>query len=160
MEKVINDYLKTVGKSPSGEPLFRLVWSDSQHEKREGVFNEFYGSLYVRTFVGVMDVPKYPYLQHRWVLEMWRDGTYELLYVFEDKDRNALPLNLRVVKLIVHHVLENKRSKAAIESAIVAEEKAKEDKEVEHYMDMIDTSPIQNALHLKEAVGYGGLRRR
>jgi hypothetical protein len=91
---------------------------------------------------------------------MWRNGEYEFLYVFEDKHRNILPLNLRVVQLIVHHVMERKRSRAAIESAIVEEENAKEEAEVQHYMDMIDASPIQNALHLKEAVGYGGVRRR
>jgi hypothetical protein len=160
MDRIINDYLKTVGTNPMGEPLFRLVWSDSQHEKRHGVFDEYYGSLYVRTVAGVRDVPRYPYLKGRWILEMWRNGTYELLYVFEDKHRNALPLNLRVVQLVVHHVMERRRSRAAIESTIVEEENAKEEAELQHYMDMIDTSPIQNALHLKEAAGYGGVRRR
>lgn len=159
MDKVINDYLKTVGLNPSGEPLFRLVWSDSQHEVRQGVFDEFYGSLYVRTATGVRDVPKYPHLKARWVVEMWRFGSYEFLYVFEDKFRNALPLNLRVVQLIVHHVFEKRRSADAIERAIIAEGEKAEEKEVQCYEDAIDTSPIQNALHMREAVGYGIHRR-
>jgi len=160
MNEVINDYLKSVGLTPSGEPLFRLVWSDSQHEPREGVFDEYYGSVYIGTVVGVRDVPKYPRLKARWILEMWRSGAYEYLYVFEDARGNALPLSLRVVELIVHFTLEKQRKAADIERAIRDELERKEEAEDRRCEDIIDASPIQNALHLKEGEAYGGVCRR
>jgi len=99
-----------------GQPLFRVVWSNHQNERRRGTFNEFYGELFVRTTFGVHERPKYPWIEDRWVLERWypaevvhhddlpesNRGTYEPIYVFQDGEGKALPPVWRVVQLILY----------------------------------------------------------
>lgn len=47
------------GKTPSGEPLFRVVWSDSRRQSEE-----FNGKMY-------HDQPFYPLTVGKWILEKW-----------------------------------------------------------------------------------------
>jgi hypothetical protein len=80
-------------------------------------------------------------------------GSYEPIYVFQDKNGKALELNLKVCEFIV--------SRAEKPTHITAEERVqelldKEDAEVKFYEDYLEVSPITNALHLGEAVGYTG----
>lgn len=150
-EVIINDYLKGVGSNPRGEPLFRLVWSTTQRELRYGTYNEFYHDLFVRTVTGVREVPKYPFLVDRWVLEMWRppemviceelpeskNGLYEPLYVFEDGDRNPLPLNLKVVEIIVKTMLGRHRKASYIEKDIATDLKERDEKDIERDVEFL-----------------------
>lgn len=159
MQQTITKYLNKQGQNPHGRPLYRLSWSDNQYEKRSGSFNEFYGDIFVRTFVGTTMVKKYPYIHERWILEIWfppemvireelpdsRFGSYEPIYVFEDSKGESLPLSLRVVELIVNY--NSNPRKPVFDS----EETLKE-KEIKRCEDEIDTSYIQNALHLHEAI--------
>jgi len=162
----INKVLALSGKNDFGQPLYRVVWSDYQLEKRKGVFRDFLGKVFLREYVGVREVPKYNYLKERWILERWlppsiawspelpdsSQGSYEPIYVFQDKFGNFLQANLKVAQLIVDraetptHVTPEER---------MAEKDEIDEKEVQFYMDYLDTSVIQNALHMKDGVGYG-----
>ena len=103
----INEVLKTrYGTNLREQPKFRIVSSDSQFEKRFGVYNEFYGKIFIRQFKGLKEVPKYPYIKNKWVLERWMppevaytrdipetsEGSYEPLFVFQDEYENPLEI--------------------------------------------------------------------
>lgn len=100
------------GRELDGRQRYRVVWSSEQFEKRIGDFNEFYGSIFLRTFTGIKEVPKYPYDQDRWVIEKLfyfpnteiiaeRPGSYEPVYVLKDGFGNFLPLNWKVVDTVI-----------------------------------------------------------
>lgn len=159
MIAAINKFLLKQGTTLRGEPLLRLVWSTDQTEIRLGTFNDFYGHIFVRTVREVRMVHKYPYLRDRWVLEMWippaalqgnpelvnsHEGSYEPIYVFEDAKGQYLEPNFRVVELIVGHL-----HKPRVAELTDAERLTQEIKEHES---RIDTSGVQNALHLHEAI--------
>ena len=162
----INKFLTRFGRNLAEEPIFRLVWSDDMRELRRGTFNEYYGSIFLRTTTGVKEVPKYTYLAERWIIEMWLppaisfnpevpesvSGSYEPLYVFEDRMRNALPLNQRVVEIVVNAKLKPQRSSALIRSDVQAEHDAKDSAETRYFEEAIDTSPVQSLLRTREAI--------
>jgi hypothetical protein len=98
--KAINKMLeKNHGKAFNNKPWYRLAWSDSMTEKRVGAFNDFYGEIFVRQFVGLREVRKYdgPDFRERWILEklvfidnpeVWdslNSGSYEPIWVFRGK---------------------------------------------------------------------------
>lgn len=102
------------GRSAEGRPYYRLVFSTSQTEKRRGEFEDYYGKIFLRRFVGVREVPKYSYAKDRWILEVLLPiknseifgseyfGSYEPLWVFQDKDGNFLQPNWKVIEIIIH----------------------------------------------------------
>jgi hypothetical protein len=162
----INKWLKTQGLTPFGEPIFRLIWSDESFEYRRGTFNDFYESIYLRTVTETRKVPKYNYIFERWVLEIWSPatspelpeslerGSYEPFFVFEDKDGNYLPPAFKAVQFIINASQQVRSTPLTRASDLITEASLKEDKEVQHFMDQIDTSPISNALHMREGLGY------
>lgn len=99
----------------TGQPLWRVAWSDDQYEKRlmettdEGLF-----LLYPE----VREVPKYSqWISHRWVLERLvvvpglnerelpsAKLSYEPMWVFENKNREALPPKFEACKFVVDTV--------------------------------------------------------
>ena len=165
LEQRINKYLKQFGLTENGKPRYRLVWSDDQLEHRRGEFNEFYGHVLLRTTIGVREVPKYPFVQHRWVLECWVpphasfnselpnacNGTYEPLYVFEDSEGLKLPLCLSAVELIMG-VMTRPRSAATRRNEQDDREAARDKTEQANIEDELEVSCITNALHMKEGI--------
>ena len=163
---LINDWLaKYGGQSPTNLPMFRIVWSNDQYEFRKGEFNIFHGDIYLRTDVGTKLVRKYNYIHERWILERWApqelvkseetpavtNGDYIPVWVYEDKHRNYLEPTQKVIEFQFYLM---QKHKASTETQIMNELKIKEDQEIQTFMDIIDTSPIGNALHMREAVGY------
>jgi len=161
----INQQLQLHGLNLKGEPLYRIVWSDFQTEMRYGRFREFFQRIFLREFVGTKEVPKYNFLKERWILERWlppelvytpelplsSQGSYEPIYVFQDKNGNYLPPILKAAEFVI--------GRAEHPTHTTPEERMNEKdeierKEIEHYMDALEVSPITNALHMKEAVGY------
>lgn len=86
-----------------GRPKFRLHLTDRQVEKRAGLFQDWYGDIFIREYVGVREMPKYNYLGYadkpHWVLEGLflipggmpdvknsENGIYEPLHVFPHVD--------------------------------------------------------------------------
>jgi len=110
---VINQRLEDFyGREIDGRPRYRVVWSTSQIETRIGEFNEFYGPIYLRTFKGVKQLPKYPFDKDRWVVEKLMyvkneeilsemPGSYEPFYIAKDSEGGFLPLNWKVVDYVV-----------------------------------------------------------
>src|SRR5271157_1912208 len=112
----LNDILKNrYGTNLKGQPLFRIVFSDAQTEKRLGTYNEFYGKIFLRTIYGVREVPKYPHIKGRYILERWcppevaytpeipetHDGSYEPVYVYQDANGDSLP----VIESFTHEII-------------------------------------------------------
>ena len=164
--KKINDWLALYGgESPTGLPNFRLAWSNDLYEFRKGTFNIFHGDIFLRTEQCTKLVRKYNYIHERWILERWApqnlvqseetpaitNGDYIPVWVYEDKHHNYLEPTQKVIEFQFYCMMNNKPS---TEQQIMNEIKIKEDAEVQHFMDMIDVSPIGNALRLREAVGY------
>lgn len=166
MFNLIKEYLKRWGQTPHGEPRVRLIWSEDAKELRYGEFNEFYGSLFLREFIGVKLCPKYSWIKERYVLERWfppdvtfdielpesNQGSFEPIYVFQDKYGRALPLNLRVVELICQAMFNQPPTRAQIREGL-AEDLAYKDKvETADLEDGLEMSVLTNQLHQKEAI--------
>jgi len=137
----INSFLTNFGTTLNGTPHWRLVWSDDQLEYRKGVFNEFYGDVFLRTIKGTREVRKYNYIKERWILERYFPpemsynpeiptsvfGNYEPVYVFEDKNGNFLQPTLKVVEFIV---VMAEKSTPQTEKQIIDDLLLNEEKEV------------------------------
>jgi hypothetical protein len=114
----INKALAKYGKMLDGKPIFRVIWADDLTEMRVGIFNEFYGSVFLRQSKGVQQVPKYSYIKERWVLERYSPNpnpevlnydNYEPVYCFRDKDGNYLPPLLKICTIIIDGIINPKR---------------------------------------------------
>src|SRR6266404_6360244 len=164
--KLINDYLLTFGVNLFGQAKFRLAFTEDLTELRTGEYNEYHGNLFLRRKVGTLRVPKYNYLRERWIIEKWfppemtinpelpesRQGDYSIIYAF-DCEGVALPLNKRVVEIIMQAQMNVEKSKLRqlTDSRNRIEEK---DKQIEKLDDEIigEDTPLITQLHLGEAV--------
>jgi len=169
--KQINDFLKTLVKVPlTDQPLFRLVWSDNQLEHRRITAGKDLGQILIK--------PKYWWVKSRWVFEQWyppdivqhedlpftRQGSYEPLYVFEDKHGNPLALNKRVIEFMVNHILDKPKSSDMLIKSTLEEEQAIKEKEddldIDRYFDT--SSDIMSNLHFGEGIivpsNYGDIQ--
>lgn len=155
--KRINDSIFSVGKTLLGQSLYRVVWSDNETEFRRGTFRDYLGSIFIREVVEVREVPKYNYISARWVLERWippelainpelpnsRWGSYEPVYVFQDKGGKALPMNEKVVKYIIS--LAESNTRLTPEERLALEDE-KENKEMQAYLDYLDANSVTRSL--------------
>lgn len=103
----------------STNPIWRIVWSDDQFEWRRGVYEDITpAGIYLRTVEEVRHVPKYrQWIQHKYILErlvavpeMNREElpasktSYEVIWVFEDKDGNFLPPRFDASQFIINTI--------------------------------------------------------
>lgn len=165
--KFINGELKKLGVNTYNEPIWRLVWSQDQLEKRFGEFNEFYGRIFLRSFTGVREVSKYPHIVNKWILERWfagekayhpdnvesNRGSYEPIYVFADKDNNSLPLNMRVCEIVISS-WENRPSFGVRKAQLAKYFEQRERDQESLVEDAADVSRMATALHFGSATGY------
>ena len=147
------------------------MWSDNRMEMRRGTYNEFYGSIFVRTFVGVLDRPKYSDIPERYMLEQWfspalsydpdipatkENGDFLCLYVFQNNKGEANPIDVipKIAEIYMNELMKARKSRALRKSEELQryEDKLERDRKLDE--DIIDTSDIQNALHMKDAIGY------
>ncbi len=84
--------------SVTGQPIWRVVWSDDQLEKRLGDYEDYTRSgIFVRRVREVREVPKYPWIKAMYVLErlvlvplqnmdelLGQQVSYEPIWVFHD----------------------------------------------------------------------------
>jgi hypothetical protein len=115
----INKQLVRYGRNTYNDPIFRVVFCDEQTEKRHGTYNDYHGKVFYRTITETREVQKYPWMNERWILERWapgaisshpslvadKDGVFVCVYIFQDKDKNALPPILRVCDIVIHNLL-------------------------------------------------------
>jgi hypothetical protein len=100
----------------TGDPIWRVVWSEDQFEKRHGTYDDITpGGLYLRTVTGVRLVPKYrQWIEKKYVLERLvvvpeenmpelpaTKVSYEPIYVFENGDGNYLPPKFIAAKFVI-----------------------------------------------------------
>ena len=167
----INKMNKTLkesyGSTLAGNQIFRIVWSTKELEKRIGEFNEFYGPIFLRTLRGMREVPKYPFVKDRWVLERFlppelaytpeipssAHGTYEPVYVFETESGEFLPLNFEVALTIIGMLLAPKLTPQARMSQLKEEDEKKDKEELKYYQDYLHgEGHTLWQLHSKEAI--------
>jgi hypothetical protein len=165
----INQVLKNrYGTNLQGQPIFRIVWSTKQLEKRLGTFNEFYGKIFIRTFRGVNEVPKYFWVKDCWVLEKWvppqlafteeipssNEGSYEPLFMFRNL---ATGEDIPIVEQEVHRMIWtslNPGLPGHRASQMRTEEETDYKKEIDFNKDVLeDANPyLVGKLHSKEAI--------
>ena len=99
----------------TGDPIWRVVFSEDQFEKRLGTYDDYSGNIYLRTVTEVRLVPKYrQWIQKKYVLERLvvvpelnmpelpaTKLSYEPIWVFEDINGNYLPPKWEAAKFII-----------------------------------------------------------
>lgn len=149
-------------------PMFRLVWSDDQYEVRKATIRDYFAGIFIRERKVIENVEKYNWIKERWILEQWYPpylvlseelpesdkGSFEPIYVFEDKDKRALPLSIKAVKFLIHRIVDKPRSSSMlIRSTIEEEMMMKELAQTQYDEDSLEVStPLQTQLRLGEAV--------
>ncbi len=102
----------------NGQPIWRVVWSEDQIEKRHGTYNDYTpGGMFLRTVTEWREVPKYrQWIQEKFVLErltvipeinqdeLVDKVSYEPVWVFEDNKGNPLPPKWVVAKIVVDSI--------------------------------------------------------
>jgi hypothetical protein len=106
-------------ETDSAQPIWRVVWSEDQFEHRLGDYEDITpAGMYLRTVHEVRYVPKYKqWIQNKFILERLvlipdqnllelpaTKKSYEVLWVFEDKNGNALPPKFEACKFIIDTV--------------------------------------------------------
>lgn len=103
----------------SGNPIWRIVFSEDQFENRLGTYSDYTESgIYLRTVTEVRYVPKYrQWIQERFVLERLTiipeinsdelpstRLSYEPIYVFENGKGDYLPPKIEVARIVIDSV--------------------------------------------------------
>lgn len=144
---------------------YRVVFSENEFEKRLGEFNLFSGSIYLRTEKTCKECLKYPYIKSKFLIEKFtspnmirvkelpesNNGSYEPLYVFEDKDGNFLEPNLKAA-IMVCHANQNPVGYWERKAQLDKEEQDEQKREYEAVYFGRDESNITHALHFGEAI--------
>lgn len=166
VEKINKELFQKYSLNPMGEPMFRIVWSDDAREYRKGKYCDFYNDIFIRETVETRLTKKYDYIHERWILEKWAPpeltshselplsykGSYEPVWVFEDKKGEYVAPIQRAVDIIIN-MMNNPVHMTPEERRDMFQKM--EDLEVLEFEDQIEvSSPIENALHLRQAVGY------
>lgn len=99
----------------TGKTMWRVVWSDDQYEKR---LTDRTDSGICLLFPEVRELPKYQWIKHRYVLERLvlipevnlvelpsEKLSYEPIWVFEDRHKNALPPAFWACKFCIDTVM-------------------------------------------------------
>jgi hypothetical protein len=116
--KRFNDQLRDLFgvDTTSGQQMWRISWSDDQFEMRESEYTDV-GLLL--PYPIVRELPKYPYIKARYVLEHLvaipdmqshelptQKTSYEPLWTFEDSKKEYLPPHLEACKYIINLVTD------------------------------------------------------
>lgn len=165
IEKMNRKLRDLYGSQLDGKPNFRLTFSTPEVETRFGQFNDFYGQIFVRTFVGVRKVPKYPLFPDRWILEKFQANphpeeilgsffSYEPLFVFETLSKKFIKPEWKAVNYLVHeHLFRQKPKTITLTDEIAARTKEQEDESKWMYEYLNDLFPeTASALIHGEAV--------
>jgi len=125
--KHINKWLKgQYGSDLLNRPIFRIVWSEDELEKRAGTFEDFYGSILCRTWKGVRECKKYgaATYKERFILEklifgidnqeIWgetKNGTYEPVWVFRGPGDTYQVPTLKATEFVLRMLLGDKEKR-------------------------------------------------
>jgi hypothetical protein len=169
---VINKHLKDAFgiDTITSSPLFRIVWSEDQFEKRLGTYDDFSpGGIFLRTVTEVREAPKYrQWIKEKYVLERLvvvpevnsddlpeSKVSYEPLWVFEDKNGNYLPPKYEAAKFAIDCVYaaigKSSMAKYVDEEAINDPERKGAIAKIQHEL-FGDETDVTDALARKEGV--------
>lgn len=157
------------GTALTGQPVYRLIWSDKALENRFGTFNDFTeGGLFIRQVTETRLVQKYNYIHERWILEMWApgdltahketpdamNGDYIPVYVFEGKNRKYLAPTRKVLRFILGFMRGSIPQDEEIPQELL------DDKEIENQVDsMMDHPDFKTSGPTRNSIAYTkGLR--
>lgn len=117
VETINNQLRETFGiDTVTGEPIWRVVWSEDQFEWRHGTYDDITeAGLYLRTVTETRYVPKYSqWINQKYVLERLVvvpitnadelpavKVSYEPIFVFNDKNGDYLPPKWLVAKFVI-----------------------------------------------------------
>lgn len=171
--KEINKRLKIYGSNDYGDPNFRVVFTDDETERRKGTFTDYHNNIFVRTVSEIREVPKYPWLKARFIIERWasgdkayhpdlvtiKNGVYICIYVFQSsKDGSYLPPLWKVTEIIVDAVLHPARG-SEIKSRDIAIEEVTKEKEIVEIQEGLaiqsENSKIKDRLSSRESASVG-----
>lgn len=157
--KLIQDFLASQEKVPlTDDPQYRLQWSDDDYELRLVLDGPHAGE--------VKSCRKYPFVHHRWMFQRWmppelmssldlpesNNGSYETLYVFQDKHGKALPLNQKVIEFMLYYI-RRPASSMLVKSVINDEMLAMDEKFDKYFDNEVETSSdVISLLHSGEAI--------
>lgn len=116
---VINKRLLDIyGKFETGDANWRVVWSKDQFEKRKGTFDKISeNGVYMGQETGIVEAPKYNYLQPQWILERLTPVppnfvldikiSYECMWAFGfDHFGNPLPPKWEACEVVIATMFE------------------------------------------------------
>lgn len=164
--KIINDKLTEIfGTNLYGKPIYKISFSDNEREYRTGIFNEFYGSIFIRTLTGTQFRKKYPWIKSKFIIEKWIapdkiyskeipdsiNGSYEVIYVFEDMERNYLE-PIERVSIIVCHANQNPMNFWELKEFLDEYQNKSEKLEYDLVYYGMDTTPTSLALATGEGI--------
>lgn len=144
-------------ETDSSNPIWRVVWSDDQFEKRFGEYTDYTpGGLFIRTVKEVREVPKYrQWITHKYVLERLVivpdenipelpcvKKSYEPIYPFEDGQGNPLPPKFIIAKFVIDTIYAAQYGTKNLKKYVdkegttegMMEEKRKRVAEIEEYL--------------------------
>ena len=167
-----NNYLaRDYGYFEGVLPLFRVVWSHDQLEKRRTNYTD--EGILLPYFV-VKEVPKYrQWCDNRYVLErltpipsgvetdMVGTTSYEPVWVFQDKNNEYLPPNYDVIKIVIYSMMHQMHERFGQKYKDPRAEKDWKEMNEEQfrarYKELFgNETNVTDALHTGEAVGYTG----
>lgn len=143
-------------------PRFRIVFSDDALEQRRFKEDFYYEGKYLSSGDRVEWTKKYPFITGKHVFEVHsptdeeeivdKGGNYEPLYVFEDDQKNPLPLDWDMIQYLCRALNERPELKNA--RMLQAEEDERMAKAVQLEYEILDNnSPyLATMLNNKEAV--------
>lgn len=145
----------------SGKPIWRVVYSEDQFEKRLTAYSDS-GLALIRPEVRLL--PKYKqWIQNKYVLErltivpeMNADElptqklSYEPMYVFEDKKGNPLPPKSEVAKFIIDSVYAA-QGKGSLAKYVEEDNKEQRIQELQEYL-FSDETAVSDALSRQEGI--------
>lgn len=149
--------LETYGRGIGDLPLYRIVWSTSELEKRYGTFiKETEAGLYLGEETCEREVPKYFMWPDYWILEFIQPNvnnreilarvTYEPLWVFKDKNDKPLPYDWDILLILIraHQTRVITKSPAQLAS----EEQDRKEQESKVFLDQLkgEASPFSGKL--------------
>lgn len=161
----INEWLaRDYPKHIDGRPMFRIVWSEDQFEKRW--IDTTKDGLQLLNPV-VEEVPKYKqYIQGKYILErivtilpgvetdLVEREPYEVLWVFQDRHGEYLPPRYDACKIVIEQVYENMTKGVEVKK----EDPDAYEKRIKHMEEILfgNESPVTDALKYKEGVVVPG----
>lgn len=166
--KVLNKRLKSQYSTHSdNRPIWRIVWSEDQFERRFGTFEDSVDGIFLRRVTEWREVRKYNYIHDKYILEelvivpeyqqseLGVKLSYEPTYVYMDKNGNPLPPKWEITEFVINMKMtmrghENKMAKYT-DPSIDPENR---NKELQKMFDQLfgNETDVTDALHYREGI--------